>query len=254
MSDSALSEGQRLLIAAGPVKAVASRLGKSSRAVSFYRAGRRPSAPVQQLMSEVLSIAPDAWARQAGSVATVRAARSILAAEVGDQLLAAIAEGPGGPGTASESESAVQRLRAQCARLRASREAGNLTPRALVELEQLELRATCQLARLTSHRFTAADILGSSHWQSLAARFTVALSAADPYGFFLLWNAVEPESTAPAEAIAQLRARHPAEVDACEAANKRLSDAMAASKTSQPKIGSSTPADAMSEAPTANPQ
>ena len=239
-----LSEGARLLIAAGPIKSVAARLGKSSRAISFYRAGRRPSDATQKLMFEVLGISPDSWSRQAGSVATVKAARSVLAAEVG----AALADGPSSPGTASDNESAVQRLRAQCARLRASREAGNLTPQAHVEIEQLELRTSMALARLSTHQFSEATILGSSHWQSLAGRFTVALSAADPYGFYLLWAAVEPESTAPAEAIAQLRARHPAEVDACEAANRRLSDAMAASKTSQPKIGSSTPARSVSEA------
>jgi len=212
------SEGARLLIEAGTVRAVAKALGVSERAIFSYRRSRRPSDAIQQKMWELFKIPTSAWTQLAGMPAVAKVAAEALTQEEAT-------ESPTSRVAPSDAENAVQRLRAQCARLRATREAGNLTPRALVEIEQLELRCSAQLARLTTHAITETQILASAPWQTLCERLTETLAEVDVLALAYVAAALDPE--APSE-IDRLRRACPEQVAACERANTELRAALAA--------------------------
>lgn len=211
MSVARLTEGSRLLAEAGSVNECARKLPTTTRSISAWRAGRLPSDEHQRAMLGVLGIPLGAWRIQAGAIALQQPAPLPPPTLPSDT-----------PEAATEQQTAIERLRDQCARLALAREEPGLTPRAYLDLEALELRASTQLARLSSHRLSESDILASRHWVELCTRIVDALSGADLLGFAIMTDAIYANDDTHSSLVAQYERDYPIEIASCRAANAAL--------------------------------
>lgn len=219
-----VSEGARLLAAAGSIEATAKATGFPVRSISGYRSGRRtPDGPHAAKLEAVLGVPVTAWGQAAREPEKREAAAPTSAA-------AAVSPGADEAHQASETqadhESATHRLRAQMARLKARREAGGLTPAAAAGLERLELAASVALGKLEGAELTMGQILASAHWARLKG---VLLDALEPHPLALaaVENALLAlEGRPPTSFLADVQSDHPEEVSAVRAASEVLLAAM----------------------------
>jgi hypothetical protein len=210
-----VSEGAKLLAAAGSITRTAELTGFSERSISGYRSGRRtPDGPHAAVLERELGIPKAAWSRMAST--TEPAPR---AAEPPQRPATSPALAP----EADDRQSAEVRLREQMARLRAQREAGGLTATATATLERLELQASVALAKLEGAHLTEAQVAASPHFLRLLDIVIDTLRTAHPLGLFEVLNAVSvSHDVAPTFHLEATEKHHPKECAAVREANEAL--------------------------------
>jgi len=196
----------QLASARGTLREKAAALGITERSVSNYCNGSRvPTDAAQAKAESAYGIAREAWITT--STAPTRPATPAEAADPSPESSAR--EPIQTPG------SAVAEIKSQIERLTVRRESGQLSERALLEIEKLLAALNRDLARL---RGIDSDVVKATQvWRDLEATIAAALKN-EPAALFKVIDAINGNSAR----LDGLRERHPAEVLAGEQASATL--------------------------------
>jgi hypothetical protein len=154
-----ISEGSRLLVAAGTVAATASTIGVTTRTISSWRSGaKRPSEAAKIRLRDAFQIPIEAWGLLPGN-----ASHDGVAA-------------PNEPFVEPREGTAIDGLRVQLGRIRRQRQEPGLTPRTALDLEKLELGVLQAIARVEDTRLSEPEIANSLAYRRMVDRLVDALT------------------------------------------------------------------------------
>ncbi len=218
-----LNEGARQIALAGSAAKVAEKIGVAARTVSSWRSGRVvPEHASRQRIRDAVGVPIDAW-DQLPQLADVREP--------------AQPEQDGAQAAQEPQERAIEQLRAQLQRIRATRAGGGLTQRAACDLERVELACLRELHRAEGGKLTMAQVMSSPHLATIVEALLDALEG-HPLAMFDVSETVFrlAERADPGREAREFRAAHQAACAAVEAANAALATELAAARGAQRPI------------------